>query len=314
MISENDPAGMGIAFSNAINRYTGHHCRLVTTKTRYNFEFEKDLHIPDLDADGFDEVNDVLRQSDIVHFHILADENMHLGPMHLKDYVDGKTILHHHHGHPDFRSHPEKFREKYQRLRRKVVVSTPDLLKLVPEASWLPNLVPLDNPLFVPKSCKANGTVIIGQAPTRKELKNTEQLLSVAKSLQLQNTTPPFQLKIIERLSHKKCLEEKNRCHIVFDHMQGYYGVSSLESLSQGKPVIAGLDPWNEYHIKNFTGCDVLPWVLAHNRDELQVCLKDLLLKAELRDRIGKQSRAFMEGHWSEEQVLKFLFEVYETA
>ena len=32
MITDNDPAGMGIAFCNAINRYSNHTCRLITTQ------------------------------------------------------------------------------------------------------------------------------------------------------------------------------------------------------------------------------------------------------------------------------------------
>jgi len=52
MISQNDPAGTGIAFTKAINRHTHHSCRLITTEIRYNFGFEKDLHLPNLTEQG----------------------------------------------------------------------------------------------------------------------------------------------------------------------------------------------------------------------------------------------------------------------
>ena len=102
MITENDPAGTGIAFTNAINRFTDHACRLITTTTRYNFGFEKDLHVPDLDEEGFLEMSELLQKADILHFHLLADENTALGPVKAKEFIAGKAILHHHHGHPDF--------------------------------------------------------------------------------------------------------------------------------------------------------------------------------------------------------------------
>lgn len=51
MITENDPAGMGIAFANAINRYTEHTCRLITTAEKYGFAYEMDIHLPDIEDD-----------------------------------------------------------------------------------------------------------------------------------------------------------------------------------------------------------------------------------------------------------------------
>jgi glycosyltransferase involved in cell wall biosynthesis len=311
MITDNDPAGMGIAFTNAINRFSEHSCRLITTAEKYGFDYEKDIHIPDIKDDEFGEVEQLLKDVDIIHFHVLRDENSNLGPLVIRDYIKGKKIIHHHHGHPHFRANPDYYREKHLRLKRKVLVSTPDLLKLVPEASWLPNLVPLENPLLKPQPCEVNGKVVIGQAPTRKELKNTKELVAIVTELQCRKTSPALELKIFERLRHKQCLGEKNKCHIIFDHMQGYYGVSSLESLSQGKPVIAGLDAWNELNIKEFTGCEELPWVLARNGVELEARLKALVSKAEFRDRIGQRSRTFMENHWTEQYVLELLFKAY---
>ena len=82
MITVNDPAGVGILMAKAINRLTGHDCRLITTEYRYNFAFEKDLHVPSLDSRGLEELADVLETSDIFHFHLLADENLQLGPLH----------------------------------------------------------------------------------------------------------------------------------------------------------------------------------------------------------------------------------------
>jgi hypothetical protein len=313
MITENDPAGMGIAFTNAVNRYTTHCCRLVTTTTRYNFDFEKDLHVPDLCSEGFGEVTSLLKNADILHFHILADENVQLGPIKVKDFASGKAILHHHHGHPDFRAHPDKYREKYRRLKRRVLVSTPDLLKLVPEATWQPNLVPIQDPLYLPADAPENDSVMIGQAATRKDLKNTRDLMAAVQRIQREPRHPKVELDVIENTPHRECLRRKNRSHIVFDHMQGYYGVSSLESLSQGKPVIAGLNAWNIACLKEFTGAGDLPWAVARTQDELEMTLYELVADAASRKEIGIKSRTFMETCWTESEILKTLFGVYET-
>jgi len=313
MITDNDPAGMGIAFTKAINRYTEHNCRLITRATRYNFNFDTDLHLPKLDESGYEEIFGLLARADIIHFHILCDESVELGPIKVKDFIAGKALLHHHHGHPHFRSNPQKYRDKYRRLKRRVLVSTPDLLRLLPEAVWQPNLVPINDPLYAPKAPASNGSIIIGQSATRRDLKNTDDLIAVASEIRSEMSFPTVKVDIIENTDHKECLSRKNNCHIIFDHMQGYYGVSSLESLSQGKPVIAGLDEWNRLHINRWTGTPELPWVIARNKSDLKEKLMDLCTDEDNREEIGKNGRSFMERYWTDRLVVNKLSEFYKT-
>jgi len=304
---------MGIAFTNAINRFTEHNCRLVTTEIRYNFYFEKDLHVPVIDPEGFEEIDDLLSKADLIHFHMLSDENMKLGPIDVRDRINGKSVVHHHHGHPQFRASPGIFREKYRKLKRKVLVSTPDLLQLLPEAVWQPNLVPIHDPLLLPIPPCSSETVRIGQAPTRKDLKNTRELFSVIRKLKKSRQRPALEVDLIENCLYSDCLKRKNACDIMFDHMQGYFGVSSLESLSQGKPVIAGLDGWNLRHIQAFSGCENPPWVIARSEEELEEALAQLISRPELRREKGEQSRRFMEASWSEPHVIANLLRFYDS-
>ena len=310
MIAINDPAGTAIAFTKAINRYTEHTCRLITKEIRYNFMFEKDLHLPWLDMDGWGEVEHLLKMSDVFHFHMTADENIELGDFRPVDYLKGKAILHHHHGHPDFRGNPDKYREKYKRLKRGAIVSTPDLLKLMPEASWQPNLVPINDPEYMPVREPEGDKKQVCHAPTRKDLKNTSEFLGVMEVLK--SKIPNLSCRLIENTPHKDCLRIKQQCQVHFDHMQGYYGVSSLESLSQGKPVIAGVDSWNQSHIREVTGRQVLPWVIARSTGELEKSLERLVADPGLRKQVGAQSRAFMNEYWNERIMVNRLVETYE--
>lgn len=314
MITDNDPAGMGIAFTHAINRYTDHRCRLITTAEKYRFDYETDIHLPNIEDDHFDEVEALLKETDIIHFHVLRDENSHLGPLVIKDYIKGKEILHHHHGHPDYILNAAAYNEKYRRLKRKVVVSTPDLLKVAENATWVPNLVPLNDVQFLPRYDRSlpQDVIKICQSPTRKYHKHTKEFKAVIDTLQ-RKYPEKIQPVIIELVPYLKCLQIKRTCHIVFDHMRGWFGISSLESLSQGKPVIAGLDDWNIRCIKEFSGADVLPWVVARNLDELQNKLEGLIKDTEPRLKIGIESRRFMVEHWTEQRVLNVLFDIYES-
>lgn len=309
MIAENDPAGVGSLLRNALHRHTDHVCRLVTTQTRYTHNWEKDLHVPLLDAAGLDELASVLETADVFHFHMLADEHMPLGPLTAAPFLPGKAIVHHHHGHHVFRANPEIFQRKYRDLGRKnLLVCTPDLLPKLPGARLQPNLVPQNAPLYLPRPRTPDGRVRLGHSPTRKDLKNTDELLAVQARLA---ATLPLDLDLIDDVPHVDCLARKQACDIVFDHMQGYYGMSSLEALSQGTPTIAGLDDWNTAVIREFFGVDDLPWVVARTAGELEARLRELVASPDERRRIGRASRTFMETVWSEERLTAALCDFY---
>jgi hypothetical protein len=311
MIAINDPAGTAIEFSKAVNKYTGHTCRLITKEMRYNFMFEKDIHLPWLNREGWDEVEQLLRESDVFHFHMTADELIELGAFRPVDYMKGKVIVHHHHGHPDFRSNPEKYRQKYrERGRRKLLVSTPDLLKLLPEARWQPNLVPIDDPFYTPLRDKPDEPIVICHSPTRKDLKNTKEFIQAVNEVR-RTSMAPVELRLIENTPHKECLQLKRESHILFDHLQGYYGVSSLEGMSQGLCVIAGLDAWNRRHIEEFTGTGDLPWVTMAV-DGLIPELKRLIGDPSLLRERASLSRTFMQNRWNDRLVSQRLVSVYD--
>jgi len=85
-----------------------------------------------------------------------------------------------------------------------------------------------------------------------------------------------------------------------------------LESLAQGVPVIAGLDPFNIEQMCAFSGTDQLPWVVARDRQTLEARLVELIESPERRVEVGRQSRQFMESHWSEQDVMRVLLPFYE--
>ncbi len=309
MIADNDPAGTAISFSNAVNRYTDHSCRLITREIRYNFMFEKDIHLPWLKEDEWTIVQELLQTSDVFHFHTITDEFIELGPFRPVDYMKGKCIVHHHHGHPDFRGNPQKYRQKYMiNKRNNLLVSTPDLLHLLPEARWQPNLVPIDDSLYLPVDDKPVSPLIISHSPTRKDLKNTDEFLETIRHLQAGRKLP-IELRLIENTPHIECLKQKRESHILFDHLQGYFGISSLEGLSQGVCVIAGLDEWNRKHILDFTGAEKVPWVTGE-KNNLIALFDGLVDDRAFISKKSKEGRRFMELYWSPKKVAEQLVEI----
>lgn len=310
MIAINDPAGTASLMRQALERHTQHSCRLVTLEIRYNFMFPKDLHLPWLDDAGLQELEEALADAELFHFHMTADENLPLGPFDLRQFLQGKALVHHHHGHPDFRGNPEKYQKKYAALGRKnLLVSTPDLLHKLPGAVWQPNFVPQNDAGYTPAGERNDGKMRIGHSPTRKDLKNTEELLRVYS--RLQKKFDNLELDVIENTPHVQCLKRKRRCDIFFDHMQGYFGMASLEALSQGVPVVAGLDDWNQSCIREFFSCDELPWIIARNEESLERTLGNLLRDKAARKRAGQASRQFMEQVWTEAKAIARLDAFY---
>lgn len=313
MLAINDPAGTAIQFAKAARRHHGVDVRVATLETRYTHSWEKDLHVPDLDADGLDELGDVFRQADVLHFHMTCDEHVRFGPYLPADYLAGKAVVHHHHGHHDFRSNPQSFRQKYARLgRENLLVSTPDLLKLLPEARWQPNLVPVHEPLFMPDPERTmEGPLRVAHSPTRKDLKNTDEFLTVVSRMEARGI--PLHVDLIDDVPNSECLARKRRCHVLFDHMQGYYGVSSLEGLSQAVAVVAGLDEWNRLNISEFFGTDDLPWLTARNESELENVLCRLNDDRALLADVCRRGREFMTTFWSDEFVSGVLAEFWNS-
>ncbi len=310
MMAINDPAGAAIAQANALNRHTGHECRLITKELRYNFMFQKDLHEEWLLPEDRHEVAALLESADVFHFHMTADEDLTFCGLCPRDFLRGKIVVHHHHGHHDFRSNPLKFQQKYkERKRSKLLVSTPDLLHLLPGARWQPNIVPLFDPLYRPMPGKPESPVKVAHSPTRKDLKNTDEFLEVMRRVQAEGGD--VALELIENTAHVECLRMKRRCHILFDHLQGYFGVSSLEALSQGLCVVAGLDDWNQAVIRDFTGAGELPWVVS-SLASLERDLRTLLLDRDTREEHGRRSREFMLRYWTEQAMIQHLAMFYE--
>lgn len=315
MLAINDPAGTAIRFAHALGRLPsedgGCECRVVTLETRYTHGWETDLHVPDLDATGIAQLGEFFARADILHFHMTADEDTLFGPYRARDFLAGKVIVHHHHGHPDLRGNPQKYQRKYaERSRRNLLVSTPDLLALLPGARYQPNLVPEQDRAYRPMPFVERGDprqrFLVGHSPTRKELKNTAELQSVASRI-----GPPLALDIIDDAPHAECLARKRGCHAVFDHMQGYYGMASLESLSQGVATIAGLSEHTRDTIRESFGCDTLPWLVARDVGELEAVLRRLLRDPDRAMEAGLAGRNFIESVWSERNVARMLAEFY---
>jgi glycosyltransferase involved in cell wall biosynthesis len=328
-VTTTDPAGSVLNFVNALNHHTEHRARAINTVPNC-FDFPSD--VGDV-YDGGDEIEALLREADVIHLHKVFEDfqievNLQKAGIHrrfkiedtLKAYPSKKLVCHIH-GHPYERENVKEVAAHYKSLGVKVLCSTPDLEEMYrgeyDGVSYFPNCVPINDVRYLPRASDrplimADGTerLCVAQSPTHAILKNVHVIENVVR--RIGEETKCFYLKI-QGVPHDQALRHKRNAHVVFDHMEGYYGLSSLEAMSMGKPTIAGLSDTTLNAIMKFFGTAPNPWVIARDEKELETQLRTLLLDEGLRKKTGEDSRKFMEEVWSDRAIGQRLAAFYQS-
>jgi hypothetical protein len=331
-VTTTDPAGAAINLANAVNRHTEHRARVMTTHRIEDYEFPTDLHWI---FDSGDELEALLEQADVIHLHKVDDDftlevNMpkagisrkfNIGELRKK--FPGKKVVYHVHGHPYERGNVEENAANYKALGGVVLCSTPDLEEMYrphyERAQYFPNCVPVDDVLYLPrptdkKIIGADGVerYLVSQTPTDAILKNCHVIEAAVKAVA--KDLPVFYHKVWNMPQHF-ALRHKRMAHVVFDHIEGYYGMSSLEGLSMGKPTIAYLTEYCKRSICDFFGVQTadLPWLLAKDQEGVEFQLRDMLSNPDERRAVGEQSRKFMKEVWSDKAIAQRLAALYAS-
>lgn len=331
-VTNTDPAGAAYNFIRAINEHTEHTARLITTAMIAAFDFPKDI----LDQfDGGDELIALLEKADVIHFHKVREDfsfDLELArgtrSVNLADFVKGKKIVYHVHGHPHERNFPKDNAEAYAQRKALVLMATPDLEEVYKtyydRVQYFPNCVPINDVRYMPRATDApivaadgvTKKLCVFQSGTHSILKNMHVIREVMDKLSAE--LPVFFLHTSpENIQTQDfALRHKRISHMVFDHMEGYYGLSSLEALSMGKPTMAGL---SDYTIKaicdffKFESPDALPWIITRTPAQLEEQIRRLAADEGLRRSIGEQSRRFMKEVWSDVAVARRLADLYQS-
>jgi len=331
-ITTTDPAGAVYNFVRALNTFTKHRARLITTVPNPGFEFPKDVQ--DLFDKG-EEVQALIEQADVVHFHKIREDYVisydfkdGVTEFDLEPMVKGKKIVYHIHGHPYERENVDENAAEYAKRGNPVLTATPDLMEMYkpkyPMTCYFPNLVPINDVRYLPRATNAltkakDGSewLILFQSGTNSILKNMHLIRDVMDKIgdelhmKFLHTSP-------EKIQPQDIvLRHKRIAHMVFDHLEGYYGLSSLEALSMGKPTIAGLDGNSIRGICEFFNVTEqdLPWVIPEkpDADSVERTIRTLAKDESLRLAIGANSRKFMEEVWSDARVAQRLAAFYEA-
>jgi len=139
---------------------------------------------------------------------------------------------------------------------------------------------------------------------TARNAKGTDFILQAVSRLQKKYS---FRFLLLEDVPRKKMIEKLSNADIVIDQLiLGAFGTIALEGMALGKPVICYIS--DNLKAKLEPTC---PLVNA-NPDTIYEAIETLLSDCESRNRIGKESRMYVETFHDADKVAYQLKEIYE--
>jgi glycosyltransferase involved in cell wall biosynthesis len=198
--------------------------------------------------------------------------------------------------------------ELWRRHAHKLLVSEPDLFRVVPEAEMVQQAVDLTHwqPSGDPPRSAEDGVIRIAHAPSMRRKKGTE---FVERSIaELKDEGHDVELVLIEKVPFHEVQGLYDMCDIGIDQvLYGWYGKVSIELMALRKPVVCYIDP------EFFGYRSDMPIVNGHPRD-LTAVLRRLVEDAEVRRSLGDQGRAYVEKYHDVRSIIDQCLDIYRSA
>jgi phenylacetate-coenzyme A ligase PaaK-like adenylate-forming protein/Flp pilus assembly protein TadD/glycosyltransferase involved in cell wall biosynthesis len=158
--------------------------------------------------------------------------------------------------------------------------------------------------------CKNGNELVICHAPSARDIKGTKYVIEAVEALQ--NEGFQFSFELLEKMPNAEVRECLNASDIVVDQLlHGWYGSFAIESMSLSKPVLCYLDERLKNEYRNLAFPDV-PLINA-NPSNIYKYLKMLINDSTVRQRVGAESRRYVEEVHDIRHITQQLKELYES-
>lgn len=241
-------AGSAYTLSHALNKIPG----IDAVNMRANNNYIDYPTIADMKFYREETCREMVYKADVVVFHTAVNPfmtGMHLDPRMIK----GKKLLYFHGS--DVRTYGKTILQQADEklVAYEVLVSTPDLLQLVPQAVWLPVARPIGELIRHYGMCgqdhralKAFGgdvrKTVLSHAPTSQERKGSALFYKTITTLIQHNALVEYQA--IQNVTWDQCLRALGKTDIYFDqHIIGAYGLAAVEASMFKAAVFCKLNP-----------------------------------------------------------------------
>lgn len=183
------------------------------------------------------------------------------------------------------------------------IVQDPELHEFMPQARVVPR--GLDLSAFEEIGIEPTERPLVVHAPSKTELKGTRFILQALD--ELRDERVPFELRLIEGMSHAEALELYKRADLVVDQLIiGWYGVLTVEALALGKPVVVRV---RDDLYRPFT--PEIPIANA-SPDTIKDVLRTALTDFGYRQALAERSRSYVEEVHDIRTVAEKLRAIYE--
>ena len=242
----------------------------------------------------------LIKDCDILHYHGQAISAGYRDLI-LWAGIMNKPVVLHYHGSEIRNKTPSKFTNDFV---KHIYVSTPDLLKSVPDAEWLPNPTNLEKIVY--SDLDINEKLVILHAPSNRKIKNTQAVIDSIEVLKEEGIE--VELNLAENIEHEKLMRMISQSHVVIDWVNpdfGIYGVLSIESMATGRPVICTLTDslYKEYD---------LPIINCHPND-LSNTIRNIYSERENLIEKGKLGYDFVHKYHDSSEIAKKVINRYES-
>ena len=196
--------------------------------------------------------------------------------------------------------------ERWRKNADEMFVSIPELVKIVPEARVVQQVIDLSEWDFCPEGESIQPEeLVIAHATTSWGTKGTEFIVQAVDQLKAKGYS--VRLELIENRPLDQVREIYRTSHIGVDGLlQGSYGNVSIELMAMGKPVVAYLDDWYMEHRPDLPVVNATPTDLAKK-------LGPLIESQTARIELGRRGREYVERWHEVGRITDDLVEIYRT-
>lgn len=295
------------------------------TNKYYNFNYEYNFHLENYPTPinyiigaikSIKFVREILKKYDIFHFHTKSILPLNYDAILAK--INGKKIIFHFHGceirlfyHGPCRmclkinkNSKTRLIQNANKLSDKIIVSTPDLLKQLPNSIWIENSINIEEWDYK-KKIKTDDIVRIIHSPSDRALKGTQYVEYAVN--QLKKLGYNIELILLENVPNTKVREVMKKADIAIDQLNvGWYGVFAIESMCMGIPTCAYI----RNDLKKFA--EKRPIINANSKN-LSEILRILIEDEKIRKNIGKKSRNFVKSNHDSIKNAKKVIKLYKN-
>ncbi|MBL1280570.1 MAG: hypothetical protein COA33_009870 [Fluviicola sp.] len=206
-----------------------------------------------------------------------------------------------------------------RKYANKIIVSTPDLLELIPEATYLPVFLDVESlPKTESKRSQEKGKIRILHSPSGTLTKGSKYIHDVLTKIlshrkeEIDLIIPSYNKKGRElnySFSRYKMIETMDNSHIVIDQMViGWYGLKTVEALYHGANVVCFIEK-EEFQ---FDDSPIIQSDVLNLERVLNTLIDQLIIENNKKDRLNT-NRKWIDKNHSIDSYQEFLHDLWLT-